>query len=492
MLSLKEISVSSIGSYRSDHVYKNAIISDIVRKSKDYEGVGRSPVIVVHGFLGAHLKNKKTGKDVWGSFSELNAIRGYSDKELQELSLPMEKGKRLAELKDDIVPTDFLSTFDVNLFGLHFHQDAYDKMLDILEDTGYCLEGKALPENKKHYNLFTFCYDWRRDLSENALRLHEFILEKRTYIQKAYKEFFNINKYDMHFDFLAHSMGGLLSRYYLRYGSQELPVNGSLPKLNWAGSKYIDKLFILGTPNEGYLDACLEMIGGLHIANHAPVYPPAVVGTFHTYYQMMPLLENRQLIYADDPDGDPVDIYDPQVWIDMKWGLANPEQDKVLEILLPNVTDAKERREIAIDHLAKCLKRAKQFSMALAPTNKLPNNISMYLFLGDAVSTRKTAKVCRNTGEVKVTAYGPGDGKVLTSSARKDEADAKKWEPFLISPTNWDAVIHLRTAHMGITSCNEFIHNLLYYLLVLPPKNYEKRKAKFKKLKRARSKKLKN
>jgi hypothetical protein len=470
---------SSIGSYQSSRVYKKAITSDILQNSVDYEGVAKNPVIVVHGFLGAHLKNSKTGRDVWGSFTGIDAIRGYSNKELQELSLPMQQKKTLGELKDNIVPTEFLSTFDINLFGVHFQRDAYDKLLDILTEAGYCREDRPLPNKKKSLSLFTFYYDWRRDLPENALKLHAFILEKRAYIQEKYKELFNVDKYDVHFDFLAHSMGGLLSRYYLRYGTQNLPADTSLPNLDWAGSKYMDKLFIIGTPNAGYLDTCTEMINGLQIANHAPFYPPAIIGTFHSYYQMMPLLENRQLVYTDDPNGKPVDIYDPQTWIDLNWGLADPKQDKYLKILLPNISLKSERRKIAIDHLTKCLKRAKQFTQAMRvyynSSKHKPSNLSEYLFLGDAVKTRQTATVNRKTGKIKISTYGAGDGKVLASSARMDEPNAKKWKPFVISPIKWDAVIHLRAAHMGITAGDGFVHNLLYYLLAVPPKNYTSR-----------------
>ena len=480
MISRKKSRDPSIGSYQSGRIYRKAIISGILQQSIDYEGIARNPVIVVHGFLGSHLKNKQTEKDVWGSFKGIDAIRGYSQKELKELSLPMEQGKTLRELKDDIIPTELLSTFDINLFGVHFQQDAYDKLLAILSEAGYNRDDIPLSKGKNYHSLFSFYYDWRRDIQENAAKLHDFVLEKRAYIQKKYKELYNIDEYDVHFDFLAHSMGGLLARYYLRFGIQDLPSDDSLPNFNWEGSKYIDKLFFIGTPNAGYLDTVIELINGLQISKHSPFYPPAVIGTFHTYYQMMPLIRNRQLVYADDPEGDPVDIYDPQVWIDLKWGLANPEQDKILKILLPKITEAAERRKIAIDHLAKCLKRAKQFTRAMLTHHQSEKSWSSFLFLGDAVKTRRTATVNRKTGEIKISAYSAGDGKVLAASARMDEADTEKWKPFIVSPVNWDAVIHLRAAHMGITAGNGFAHNLLYYLLAVPPKSYEKRIKKLK------------
>ncbi len=475
MLQRKRKNDPSIGSYQSGRVYRESIISGAVRKSIEYEGPLKNPIILVHGFLGSHLKNSATGKDVWGSFEGIDAIRGYSHRELRDISLPMGYGKDLTDLKDNIIPTEFLNTFDVNFFGLHFKRDAYDKLLGILADVGYCLEGKPLLKGKKYHNLFTFFYDWRRDLPENAEKLYKFVLEKKKYLQEKYEELYNIKDYDVHFDFIGHSMGGLLSRYFLRYGTQDLPKDGSLPNLDWFGSNFIDKLFIIGTPNSGYLDTCIELISGLQIAHHAPYYPPAVVGTFHTYYQMLPYQKVKQIVYEDNPK-EAVDIFDPQVWIDLKWGLADPEQDRYLQILLPDVKTKTERRKIAIDHLSKCLKRAKQLKNAMQKHCEGRDSISPYLFLGDAVKTRRTLTVNRKTGEIKVSEYAAGDGKVLAASARMDEpVYVTRRLPYIKSPIKWDAVIHLRAAHMGITAGNGFRHNLLYYLLVVPPKDYEKR-----------------
>ena len=63
--------------------------------------------------------------------------------------------------------------------------------------------------------------------------------------------------------------------------------------------------------------------------------------------------------------GAPVEFLSPEVWIKNEWGLANRSQDDVLQILLPDVQDAAESREIALDHLRKCLARARQFFAAL-------------------------------------------------------------------------------------------------------------------------------
>ncbi len=438
----------------------------------------RNPVIVVHGFLGSKLKNTVTGSKVWGSVSPMDSLFGPNNQHLRDLAINMAKGSKLAELDTDVESYAFLEMVNVQLPGIPIRVNVYEDLLNILRESGYVQYGKPLPTGKHFYSLFPFYYDWRRDLPYNAARLHDYILEKRRYLQSKYQELYGLKNYDVQFDIVAHSMGGLLSRYYLRYGNTDLPTNGSLPELTWSGSKYIDKLLIIGTPNAGYLDTCLELINGLRVAPGAPNYPPAVLGTFATYYQMMPVYGFRSVLYEDDLHGAEVDIFDPETWIMLKWGLADPGQDKILRILLPKINDPAKRREIALDHLAKCLKRAKQFTAAMQVKAAPPADVAMFLFAGDAVETRRTAVVNRQTGKIRVTEYGPGDGKILTSSAYFDLREDGYWTPFLRSPISWRGTFLLHAAHMGITKSSTFNSNASFCLLVTPSVKQDQRDKK--------------
>lgn len=273
----------------------------------------------------------------------------------------------------------------------------------------------------------------------------------------------------MHFDLIGHSMGGLVSRYFLRYGTAELPEENEKPNVTWAGAKYVDRMIILGTPNAGYLDTLLEMQKGTEM----PPFPPALVSTWLTYYQMMPDSSTKSVVYENDPSK-PVDIYDFQTWIKMKWGLANPKQEEIFKILLPNVKDKTKRRLIAFDHLKKCLKRAKRFKRTMNIQAKHPDTLKMYLVLGNAVKTTRRATANSKTGKLKVIDYGPGDGKVLASSAMYDErAGQKTWVPFFYSPIDWNSIIQLRAAHMGITTDPAFKDNVLFLLNSLPSAKYQ-------------------
>ena len=457
------------GSYTSDAKFEDRYLGRLQKEAINYEGPLRNPVIIVHGFLGSNMLDKTTGKNIWGKFS---AEDGYSvsDEKMRALSIPMVKLKPLKDIKDNTVPNGALNTVEVNFLGMTFKENAYLNLVNALHEGGFQLEGRPRDPGKSFYNLFQFSYDWRRDLQENASKLHEYVLEKRKYIQKQYEALYRVKNYDVQFDLIGHSMGGMVSRYYLRYGTAELPTLNEAPNITWAGSKYIDRLIILGTPNAGYLDTLLEMQKG---RDKPPPFPAAMISTWLTYYQMLPAPSTKSVVYEHDHNK-VVDIYDFKTWLKMKWGLASPQQAEVFKILLPNVKDPKERRLIAFDHLKKCLKRAKRFTRAMSVPAVPPSDVKLYLILGNAVETTRRATANARTGELKVLDYGPGDGKVLESSAMYDEREGQKtWVPFFYGPIAWNNITQLRAAHMGITSDPTFKDNILFLLSCVPSSRYK-------------------
>jgi hypothetical protein len=460
--------LSATGSYTSNEKFGESVVGPLQKQARSYQGIYRNPVIIVYGFLGSNMLDKKRNENVWGEFSGSDGFSLPAWK-MRSLAIPMEMHKPLKDLKDDTVPNGALNTVKVKILGMTFTENAYLNLVEALHEGGFQLEGRPLDDGKNFYNLFQFSYDWRRDLQESATRLHEYIMEKRKYIQKQYQALYGIKNYDVHFDLIGHSMGGLVSRYYLRYGTADLPEENEKPNVTWAGAKYVDRLIILGTPNAGYLDTLLEMQKGTDI----PPFPPALLSTWLTYYQMMPDASTKSVVYEDDPSKT-VDIYDFQTWVKMKWGLASPKQEEVFKILLPNVKSQVKRRLIAFDHLKKCLKRARRFKRAMSVTAKHPDSLKMYLVLGNAVKTTRRALVNPKTGALTVKDYGPGDGKVLASSAMYDErAGRKTWLPFFYGPIDWNSIIQLRAAHMGITTDPAFKDNVLFLLNSLPSAKFQ-------------------
>ena len=148
------------------------------------------------------------------------------------------------------------------------------------------------------------------------------------------------------------------------------------------------------------------------------------------------------------------------------WGLADPRQDAVLQMLLPEIEDPAERRRIALDHQSKSLQRARQFAAAIDIPASPPDGLSLYLIAGDAEPTEAVVTVI--DGKSIVVSTAPGDGTVLRSSALMDEGIGTGVVGRLNSPIEWTSVHFLFQDHLGLTRDPGFSDNLLYFLFEKP------------------------
>ncbi len=452
------------GSYQDQKTYGKTVYTEVMRKSFDYEGPGRNPVIVIHGLLGSKLADRRDGTNIWGQFALTEMLTGNK---LARLAHPMQEKKPLSELKSDITPSGLLDKSQIRVLGFSFDYEGYDILVNALSKAGYVPDNRPLPEGKNFYSQFIFYYDWRRDISENAGRLKKFIIEKKRYLQERYAQLYGLENHDIHFDLVAHSMGGLVARYFMRYGGTPLPERElELPRLTWEGAKYIDRVAIIATPNAGYPDTLVELTEGLRLSPAAPAYPKTVIGTFPSYYQMLPNVESNSVRIAGTET--PVEYFRLETWQRYNWGLADPRQDEWLKILLPDVSSKEERLRIATDHLDKCLRKARQFKRAMQIPATVPENVAVSLLAGDTIMTSSVLAVDPKTGQVSVAMRDAGDGKVPTMSARLDLRTLENWMPFLVSPIAWSSIVHLPGGHMGIMNSDVFESNLLFLLLSTP------------------------
>jgi hypothetical protein len=186
-------------------------------------------------------------------------------------------------------------------------------------------------------------------------------------------------------------------RYYLRYGPDPLPDDGSLPELDWEGARYVENAILIGTPSGGSVLTLEQLVEGVNFASLiTPTYRPAVLGTMPGLYQLLPRTRHARVVEAGS--GRAIDVFDPGEWERRGWGLADPDQDGVLRQLLPSVEDSGERRAIALDHLAKSLAKAEQLHRALDVPAAPPEGLSMALIAGDAHPTPDTMEVDGRTG----------------------------------------------------------------------------------------------
>jgi pimeloyl-ACP methyl ester carboxylesterase len=426
----------------------------------------RNPVIVIPGVLGTTLVAPNTGEIVWGAF-----LGNYADPRTSEgarrVALPMQPGVPLRELVDDAETAGVLESVTVSVLGLPVEQEAYVGILRSLGVGGYRDPSFAqtIDYGDDHFTCFQFDYDWRRDNIENAQRLHTFIQEKKAYVAAELEKRTGTKNPNVRFDIVAHSMGGLLARYYLRYGDADLPEDGSAPPVTWAGAKDVERLVLVGTPNAGSLGALRDLTRGTQLSFILPRYPPAVVGTMPAIYQLLPRSRHRAVY---DSKGTPVDLLDPKEWERLNLGLANPSQRGVLRQLLPDAPDDAARRAIALDHLAKSLRRTERFQAALDVPAAPPPGTWLHLFAGDAEPTPAVFKLTGD-GDYAVEVTAPGDDTVLRSSAIMDERlGYDEWRAGVVTPIAWNDVRFVFSSHLGMTRDPSFTDNILYQLLDAP------------------------
>lgn len=457
-LALLLLATSCGGHHRPD-------LGSIYNRAAQAHGPERNPVIVIPGILGSKLNQAGSERIVWGAFGATTAKPSRPD-DARLIALPMEEGTPLRLLRDDVETRGVLDRVKVHLMGIPFVLRAYVNILALLGVGGYRDESFRVDDvnyGEGHFTCFQFPYDWRRDISESAVLLHEFIEAKRVYVQAELEQRYGVVDAEVRFDIVAHSMGALVARYYARYGGVPLPDDGSLPELTWAGAANLDNVILVGPPNAGAGQTIFNLVDGLRPAPTLPLYDAAILGTMPAIYQLLP--RERHAFLVDDT-GQPVKEWqDIKSWEKNRWGLLDPDLAETLAWLLPEVDDAETRRRIARDHVEKNLRRAHQFFRAMDRPGTPPTPVRLHLVAGDAEPTLAQVSVDTETGRITKHGDQPGDGTVLRTSALFDERVGSEWTPGLITPITWSNVLFIFNDHVGLTRDPAFSDNVLFILL---------------------------
>lgn len=424
-----------------------------------------NPIIVIPGILGSKLVDKDYSHSVWGDFGK-NFAHPNAAENLRKVALPMQLHKKLHQLKSTTQSDGSMRFVKGSIAGLHIQINAYAGLMEAMGIGSGQMGGTLnkledyIEDSRFEANAFEFAYDWRRSIDENAIELGIFIQQVTRFI-RMYRGDHNPVK----FDIVAHSMGGLIARYFLRYGEQLLPDDGSLPLSNWAGSAQIERVVIIGTPNGGSLFALERLVVGLPSNPVTPGYDPVILGTMPAVYQLLPRLRHKTFSRSDTNECS-ANFLSVEFWQEMNWGLADKSKDNLLTKLLPGLETPQKRRETALDHLEKCLKATRIVQMALDTPSQTPEHLKMFLFVGDSVATPLLATAKKGDQKLTIVKKGAGDGTVPRASVLLDERVGSSEQSGKVkSPLKWENVIFLSNNHLGLTKDPICIKNILYILL---------------------------
>ena len=244
--------------------------------------------------------------------------------------------------------------------------------------------------------------------------------------------------------------------------------------MTWAGAEQVDRLIMVGTPNFGAMDALRNLVNGFSPSFLLPHFHATLLATMPSLYQLLP--RSRHGLFLNEA-GDVIDLdlFDPEVWEQNRWGLMADGGDEFLDWLAPGL-DAEERLAKAKTYQAWCLSRAAQFHAALDARTEKPCRSRLYLFASGTEDTVAGCVLRERDGRLAadfdaLAAQRPGDGTVPRFSALADERAGTMSKLWLDSPVQWTNVTFLADDHIGLTTNPYFSDNTLFLLLeTMPPK----------------------
>jgi pimeloyl-ACP methyl ester carboxylesterase len=412
------------------------------------------PVILLHGVLGAKLR-KADGEEVWPG-----GLRRLAFSQYRNLALPID-AQTLMPVADELEP--------YAIFDSAAGSDFYGAIVRTLRDSGGYRAGQLGERAKRgEKRYYVFLYDWRRDNIDSVRALDALIERIRAdYANPA-----------LRVDIVAHSNGGLIARYYARYGTQDLLDGNDFP-VTQAGAKKIRRLILLGTPNFGSVSAITAFAAGMKVGFRR--IPPEVLMTMPSAYQLFPHALNTWVINGR---GEPLDrdVFDSELWRRFEWGVYNAD---IRQRVLKRFKDPAQ----GVAYLAtleryfhKYLERARRFTWALTVQEPVrgirpivlggdceftPARVLVEDIDGDSVLRLFPKDIARPLPGVNYEALmlEPGDGTVTKASLLARESVDPTVPRHEYSHFPLDYSFFLCERHDQLTGNLSFQDNLLHALL---------------------------
>lgn len=317
------------------------------------------PLVVIPGAFGSRLLDTRSGREIWPRSSAKLLFSSY-------------KGLEVAIDEDTLDPiAGAVRPYAVFREGLG--RDFYGQILNTLEGAGGYRRrqpGERVDPGQRNY--YVYLYDWRLDNVAAVAGLHQLVEQIRA----------DYGDSRLQVDILAHSNGGLLARYYARYGTRD-HLDGGPGVPTFDGAQAIRRLLLVGTPNLGSMQPVLSHVRGEEMGLRK--VPAEVVATISGAPQLMP---HPGLHWLVDRRGDPIDrdVFAPETWRDFGWSIYEPRVRE--RTIRRKGGGAAGRRYLRIleAYLARHLARGRRF-LELMARDAGESDIRPYVFGGDCDAT---------------------------------------------------------------------------------------------------------
>jgi len=337
--------------YSTEHLqpfYQNDIDSDFIQP----------PVVIIPGIVSSTLVDEND-KEVW--FGSLSDTLFSQYKHLKLEIDPITLHPKPSDIRSHTLPEKVLFF------------DFYGSLFKVLEDYGNYKPtpvGTPFTINERRY--YKFDYDWRYGNVETVKKLDAFIEKIRA----------DYGDPHLKVDIISHSMGGLVARYYMRYGPVDVLDDNHFP-ITQAGAKKVRRLIQLDKPNLGSAASAHQLIQGYKIL--FSTVPVEVLSTMPSLYQLLPHPINTWLITME---GKPLkrDLYDASIWRRLEWGIFNPEVVERIIADFENEAQGRAYVNLLQAYFEKHIERARRFVWSL--TVPVPNiNYQIVAFGGNCSPT---------------------------------------------------------------------------------------------------------
>jgi pimeloyl-ACP methyl ester carboxylesterase len=417
----------------------------------------RYPVILIPGLLGSRLARASDGVELWPGGTRKLLTSDYLD-----LALRIDPGT-LEPVDDGLVPS--------GIFEGAAGKDFYGRIIQELRQSGgYRLARPGRPVVQERARLYVFTYDWRQDNVQTVRKLDELIERIRLDYKDPY----------LRVDVIAHSMGGLVVRYYERYGTADV-LNGDSFAVTGAGLSKLRRVVLLGTPNQGTVTAVNKFLNGYRVGFSS--LPTEGVATMPSTFQLFP---HPLVDWVVNVNGQPLnfDLFAVDFWRRYEWSIF----DHRIQRRMDRHRDVWPAQDVFERWFEKRLDRGRRFVWSLmvppgdVPLVKplllgancvpTPRRLVFENIAGESVARLRPEQILNPTPGVDYESlmFAPGDGSVTLASllSREDLARgaAGSGPQEAIEPEREQIVC---ARHDALTSDDVLLGALIEYLLAPDP-----------------------